>query len=78
MTSTDSSAPKISRPERERRTDAALAGGRYRIMSRYTANGSDMVVLSFCNFTNGRCDVCDGGGGKPGCEGCFSLTTRAV
>ena len=76
MTSTDSSARKISRAERERRTDAALAEGRYRIMSRYTANGTDMVVLSFCNLTNGRCDVC--GGDKPGCEGCFSLTTRAA
>jgi hypothetical protein len=76
MTSTDSSAGKFSRAERERRTDAALAEGRYRIMSRYSANGTDMVVLSFCHLTHGRCDVC--GSVKPGREGCFSLTTRAV
>ena len=71
-----SQAHKISRAEQERRTDAALAEGRYRIMNRYSATGTDMVNLSFCNLTNGCCDVC--GGIKPGCEGCFSLTMSAV
>jgi hypothetical protein len=73
MTST-TLARKISQAERDRQIDAALAEGRYRISSRYTANGIDMVVLFFCNFTNGRCDVCGGDGDKPGCTGCFSLT----
>jgi hypothetical protein len=72
---TNTFAREFSKAEIESRTDAALAEGRYQIMSRYPANGTDMVVLSFCNFTNGRCDVC--GGDKPGCKKCFSLTMRA-
>ena len=54
---------KFSPKERERRTDAALAEGRYRITSRYSANSADghvveVVNLWFCNIVNGRCDVC--------------------
>jgi hypothetical protein len=63
MTSTDSSTRKISRAERERRTDAALAEGRYRIASHYSANNNsggvvEVVNLFFCNLVNGRCEVC--------------------
>ena len=63
MTSADSSTRKISRAERERRTDAALAEGRYRIASHYSANDNsggavEVVNLFFCNRVNGRCEVC--------------------
>jgi hypothetical protein len=59
---------KFSPKERERRTDAALAEGRYRITSRYSANSADghvveVVNLWFCNIVNGRCEVC---GARPG------------
>jgi hypothetical protein len=63
---------KVSQPERERRIDAAIAEGRYRILSRYHASGTDMEILTFCNIVNGCCDVC--GADKIGGEGCFSLT----
>lgn len=66
-------ARKLSQKERDRRIDAALAAGRYQIMSRYTANGTAMVVLSFCDPAGGPCDVC--GADKPGGEGCFSVMT---
>lgn len=58
MTSTDSSTRKFSRAERERRTDAALAEGRYRIASHYSAGAVEVVNLFFCNLVNGRCGVC--------------------
>jgi hypothetical protein len=63
MTSTDSSAGKFSRAERERRTDAALAEGRYRIASHHSATINsggvvEVVNLFFCNLVNGRCEVC--------------------
>jgi hypothetical protein len=68
---------KFSQSERERRIDAALAEGRYRVMSRYPAgDGTDMAVLALCHITNGHCDVC--GADKIGGEGCVSLTQQVA
>ncbi len=49
---------KFSRKERERRTDAALAEGRYRISGHYSAGAVEVVNLVLCNVVNGRCEVC--------------------
>jgi hypothetical protein len=55
---------KFSPKERERRTDAALAEGRYQISNHYSANDPtgpgvvEVVNLRFCNIVNGRCEVC--------------------
>jgi len=54
---------KFSPKERERRTDAALAEGRYRITGHYSANDNngavvEVVNLFLCNVVNGRCEVC--------------------
>ena len=54
---------KFSPKERERRADAALAEGRYRIASHYSATDNsggvvEVVNLYFCNLINGRCEVC--------------------
>jgi hypothetical protein len=49
---------RVSQKERDHRIDVALAEGRYRITSRYSANGLDVTNLMFCNLVNGRCEVC--------------------
>ena len=49
---------KFSPKERERRVDAALAEGRYRITGHYSAGAVEVVKLFVCNVVNGRCEVC--------------------
>ncbi len=49
---------KFSPKERERRADAALAEGRYRITGHYPAGVVEVVNLFLCNVVNGRCEVC--------------------
>ena len=54
---------KFSRAERDRRTDAALAAGRYRITGHCSTTAVEVVNLHICNVVNGRCEVC---GARPG------------
>jgi hypothetical protein len=64
---------KDTQAARERRIDAALEEGRYRVASRCrVGEGTERVGLWFCDIIEGRCKVCLSE--KPGGKNCFSMT----